>query len=68
MASKRYAMVDSSVCVACGACENVCPREAVAVKNGCFARVEENACIGCGKCAGICPAGCIKIKERGGQV
>lgn len=66
MLSKKLARVDRAVCVACGACENVCPRSAVTVHRGCFAAVNEEQCIGCGKCAGICPAGCIAIEAREG--
>ena len=39
MASKRYSIVDKSVCVACGACENICPLGAIKVHKGCFAKV-----------------------------
>lgn len=61
---KRVAKVDRKVCVACGACAKVCPKGAISVWKGCFARVAEETCVGCGKCAGTCPAGCIAVVER----
>ena len=67
MASKRFALVNQARCVACGACEGVCPREAISVFRGMYATVLEACCIGCGKCAKVCPAGCIELKERGPQ-
>ncbi len=67
MASKRFALVNQARCVACGACEGVCPREAISVFRGMYATVLEARCIGCGKCAKVCPAGCIELKERGPQ-
>lgn len=67
MASKRFALVNQARCVACGACEGVCPREAISVFRGMYATVLEERCIGCGKCAKLCPAGCIELKERGPQ-
>lgn len=36
MASKRYSIVDKSVCVACGACENICPLGAIKVHKDCL--------------------------------
>ncbi|MFQ7293185.1 MAG: 4Fe-4S binding protein [Monoglobales bacterium] len=36
MASKRYAVVNQATCVACGACEMVCPLGAVKVHKGCY--------------------------------
>ena len=64
MLSKRVAAVDDRRCVACGACGGVCPRQAVQVYRGCYARVDAQRCVGCGKCAKVCPADCISIKER----
>ena len=64
MASKRYAVVEESRCVACGACENVCPRGAIRVKKGCFAKVDKDKCVGCLLCAKTCPAGVISGVER----
>ena len=61
---KRKAKVDHSVCVACGACVKVCPKGAISVWKGCYARVTEEICVGCGLCAKTCPAGCIAVKER----
>ena len=67
MASKRFALVNQARCVACGACEGVCPREAISVFRGMYATVLEARCIGCGKCAKVCPAGCIELNETGPQ-
>ncbi|MBQ4417405.1 MAG: 4Fe-4S binding protein [Butyrivibrio sp.] len=66
MASKRFARVDRSICVSCGACANVCPKEAIAVWKGCYAEVNTNLCIGCGLCERTCPAVCISMREREG--
>ena len=63
--SKRFAMVNSKFCVACGTCIKACPRNAVSVWRGCHAIVAESECIGCGRCVKVCPIGCIEIKERG---
>lgn len=63
MASKKVAAVDRGICVACGACQKACPKEAVKVIKGCYAKVSEEICVGCGICAKTCPAGCIAVKE-----
>ena len=51
-------------CVACGACMNICPRQAIQVKNGKKAIVAPSSCVGCGLCEKTCPAGIIEIRER----
>ena len=61
---KKTAIVDRSICVACGACVKACPRGAISVHRGCWAEVEESRCVGCGLCAKTCPAGCIETAER----
>ena len=62
---KKYAVPDLQICVACGVCLKSCPRLAISIHKGCYAKVEETTCVGCGLCAKVCPAGCIVIKERG---
>ena len=61
---KKIAVVDKTVCVACGACVKACPRGAVSVFRGCYAGVVSEKCVGCGLCAKTCPAGCIAVRER----
>lgn len=61
---KKLAFPDKTVCVACGACMKVCPREAIKIHLGCYATVDNSKCIGCSLCAKTCPAGCIAVKER----
>lgn len=61
---KRKATVNTTVCVACGACMKVCPREAISIYRGCHAEVNEEKCVGCGLCGKTCPAGCIALAER----
>lgn len=60
--ARKTAWVDGG-CVACGTCAKVCPRGAIAVRDGVAARVNVPACIGCGKCAKACPAGAISLAE-----
>ncbi len=62
--TERKAMVDKKRCVACGACEAVCPKCAIVVWKGCFAVVKEDICVGCGLCSRTCPAGCVQVEVR----
>lgn len=58
---KRKAVVNTELCVSCGACAKVCPRDAVAVYKGMYAQVNKEKCIGCGLCAKTCPASVITV-------
>ena len=60
---KRNAIVDQSLCVACGCCVKVCPLGAIQIMNGIMAEVDMTKCVGCGKCAKECPASVIIIRE-----
>ena len=60
---KRKAIVDTVLCVACGCCVRVCPRNAVSVPQGISAVIDSALCIGCGKCAKECPASVITVRE-----
>ena len=60
---RRRAVVDRSVCVACGCCVKVCPMQAIEIVRGIAAQVKEVKCVGCGKCAKECPASVIEIRE-----
>ena len=62
---RKLAYVDAKVCVACGACAKACPKGAVSIWKGCYAKVDAEKCVGCGLCAKTCPAGCIETVERG---
>lgn len=61
---RRYALVDRTRCVSCGACAQECPKGIIGIWKGCYAVVREAECIGCGRCAKVCPADCIGMKER----
>lgn len=60
-----YAVVDSTTCVGCGACEGACQVRAIradaSAKN---AYVDRNRCLGCGLCVASCPKGAITIAKR----
>ncbi len=51
--------IDENVCIACGACEPVCPVECISETDGGKRRIAEADCIDCGACAGVCPVQCI---------
>lgn len=61
---KFRAEVKLDHCVACGTCVKMCPREAITIFHGCYAKVDLEKCIGCGICEKSCPAGAIyKVKN-----
>ena len=64
MPSKRYAKANRTRCVSCGACANECPRGAIEIWRGCFARIDPSVCVGCGRCQNVCPADCIELLQR----
>ena len=54
----KKAAVNKNVCVACGVCSKICPKQAIEILKGCYAKV-----IGCAMCEKNCPAGCIAVSE-----
>ena len=64
MASKRYAKANRKRCVSCGACAKECPRGAIEIWRGCFARVDPAVCVGCGRCLGACNFDAIDFAQN----
>ena len=50
--------INSSTCVNCGACEPVCPVQAISEKAD-KRVIATDKCIDCGACAGTCPVTAI---------
>lgn len=46
----------SDECIACGACAEECPVNAIAEKDGKY-EINPDECIECGACADACPVG-----------
>ena len=59
----RKAELEKSLCVACGECVKICPREALSVYRGIYAICDKTKCVGCGLCVKNCPANALLIKE-----
>ena len=55
----------TDVCVGCLAnpCANVCPKNAISIKNG-RSVIDQSLCIKCGRCADVCPYKAIVHRER----
>lgn len=60
--AKRKAVVSIQECVACGCCIKVCPRNAISIPQGIYARINKELCVGCGKCVKECPASIISLE------
>lgn len=49
---------DETECCACGACANVCPKNAISMKpdryGSLYPSIDETLCIGCGSCKKVC--------------
>ena len=46
----------SDDCVACGACSEECPVNAISEGDGKYV-IDADTCISCGSCEGVCPVG-----------
>ena len=55
-------VVERGSCVACGTCQNVCPRGAITILRGLYAAVDPAGCVGCGMCSRECPAEVIQME------
>lgn len=55
----RYIMAYkiTDACIACGACKDTCPSEAIS--EGDIYVIDPNTCIDCGACASGCPSDAI---------
>lgn len=56
------AVVSKKDCVACGSCTKVCPKSAITIENGSYAKVNPDLCIGCRACQKTCPALAISMQ------
>ncbi len=52
------AYVISDECISCGACESVCPAEAISEGDEKYI-IDPNACTDCGTCVDECPSEAI---------
>lgn len=51
--------VNEDACIACGACVDACPTDALTVTDVCV--VDEDACIDCGSCVSVCPTEALSL-------
>lgn len=58
----KKAVVSSKDCVACGSCVKVCPKNAIKIENGSYAKVDHSLCVGCKSCQRACPALAITME------
>ncbi len=54
--------IQKDQCIGCSHCMNICPTEAIRVRNG-KAELFENRCIDCGECFRVCPVNAIIIEQ-----
>lgn len=69
MSHIKQLWLPESKCTGCGACENVCPKNAIKIelnKNGHLLPVPLNGCIECGKCESVCD-GRLRVSENYAQ-
>lgn len=60
--SPLVAVVDSTLCVACGLCFQICPVAAININE--TAHVDREICTGCGRCVTLCRQGAISLITR----
>lgn len=60
--SSYFAEVDKDNCTACEACEDVCPMDAIDIKETAFVNIDR--CIGCGLCITRCEFDSMGLKSK----
>jgi ferredoxin len=50
-------------CIACGACRDACPMEAISMVDGRHARINDDECIRCYCCHEMCPQDAIELRS-----
>ena len=53
--------INEETCTGCGACVDVCPVEAITLKDDGKAKVDPDTCIDCGVCVTECPVEAIDM-------
>jgi Na+-translocating ferredoxin:NAD+ oxidoreductase RNF subunit RnfB len=61
--SNYRAVIDPDECIACGACIERCPVDAIAEDENGKAKMERAKCIGCGVCVIGCPTEAIVMES-----
>lgn len=56
-------MVDQKKCIACGACIEICPVEAISWDKNGKSFIDVKKCIKCHSCESICPVEAITIED-----
>ena len=59
--------MDSSKCIGCGSCSEICFTRAVKPKDGKF-EIDQFLCRGCGRCVEECPTAAISINYDEGAI
>jgi len=54
------AIVNADECVACGACQDVCPENAIEIKE--VSVIDNDKCVECGACVDECPNSAITLE------
>lgn len=62
---KRYLALNENDCVCCGACAKVCPKSALSMYKGLYAKVDSTLCVACGICTKICPTNSLEVIVEG---
>ena len=58
--TRSIASIDDTECILCGACQAVCPTEAITMGETAFT-VNAELCRGCGACVKVCPTEAVKL-------
>jgi len=56
--AKMAHKINKEECINCGACERVCPTQAISEVDNARS-IDAAACIDCGSCVDVCPDDCI---------
>lgn len=59
--------LDTEKCDSCQTCVNVCPTNAIKIKEG-KAVIDTDSCVGCGACVNVCPQDAVTLERELGDI